>query len=112
MPRSEDEIIERLIDDTMRNKLHWYSKDDFSYCTVRTEKTGNIIETIFRLSEIEEPMDIMFTDYGEYLIVLDVYMRKNKKPKEIFCFRIKSFQLKLVELLTAVMHVKKELPEK
>jgi len=112
---NHEQILDKLIDDTMANKLHWYNNGDYLYCTMRVDKKGTIVDTIFRIGDRETVNEEdLFTSWnGEFLIVLDVYMRKNKQMnKEIFCFRIKDYQLKLTELLNAAMHVKKEKPKK
>jgi len=114
---SKYELIEKLIEDKISNKLNWYKKDYYFYCTIRKIQKTDIIDTIFKLIETVEDdvMDMMsYTEFSledEYSIKLDIYLRKNKK-KESFCVRIDDHQLKLLELLEAVMKVKKQLPVK
>lgn len=119
MKKSEEDIVDRLMEDTMNGRLNWYKDDEYIFCTVRTEKETDIVDMIFRIWE-ESYMD-EYTGYvgydiededDEYFIILDIYMRKNKKGKEIFIGRIKSYQLKLTELLNVVLKIKKPKPKK
>jgi hypothetical protein len=116
--KKEEDIVDKLMEDTMNGKLNWYKDDEYIFCTVRTEQGTEIIDTIFRLWE-ESYMD-EFSGYmgydiesedDDYFIILDIYMKKNKKGKEIFIGRIKSFQLKLTELLNVVIRIKKPKPQ-
>ena len=118
MKKSDEDIVDSLMEDTMKGKLIWYKDDEYIFCTISTEKGTEIIETIFRLWE-ESYMN-EFSNYmgyelededDEYLIILDIYMRKNKKGKEIFIGRIKNYQLKLTELLNVVIKIKKPKPK-
>jgi len=106
MEKTPSEIINLLINDTVNNKLHWYydKQRDYYYCRVRTDKKNNIIDTIFKLSEQSLPYSefgCYFEEYDDFVIYLDICISKNKK-KEIFCKRIQDYQLKLLELSSAV----------
>jgi hypothetical protein len=116
--KSEEDIVDRLMDDTIQGKLNWYKDEEYIYCSVRTEKGTDIVDTIFRIWE-ESYMN-EFTGYvgydiededDEYFIILDIYMKKNKKGKEIFIWRIKNYQLKLTELLNVVLRISKPKPK-
>jgi len=124
--KTDEQIINRLLDDTREGKLTWYfdEKLDYIYCRRCIVKDGisNIkgsdkIYIIFRLSDssIEEEQEpyYEFQDYfGTCTILsLDIYMSKNLK-KEIFCRRIIAHQLKLTELLGEINYVKKKRPKK
>lgn len=118
--KSDEEIIDLLMEDTKRGKLHWYEDDsdpDCNYIYTRMiNKYAKIpgkrdelrIDTIFKISdqliEEEEDQDIgyEFQDLFNNMISLDIYMSKNLK-KEVFCRRILTGQLKLSNLLEAIL---------
>lgn len=109
MNKTSEQIISLLIKDTIENKLHWYSDDDYYYCRILTQKKNTIVHTIFKISETPFVNDDF--GYDDYAINLDIYLSKNKK-KEIFCKRITGYQLRLIELMNAVVFVKKDKPKK
>jgi len=106
---ASEQIIELLIKDTIGNKLHWYYDYDYFYCKIMTQNKNTTVHTIFKLSETVFPNSEF--GYDDFVVNLDIYISKNKK-NEIFCKRISDYQLKLVELLNAVLHVKKDKPKK
>lgn len=104
------EIIDRLIDDTISSRLLWYDDGDYFRSTIRTEKHGLKLDTIFKLSDCmySDPANIYTTYEDDDIITVDIYIKKNAGGKEIFCIRIKDHQLKLLELLNVVMHFRKK----
>lgn len=125
--KTDEQIINRLLDDTREGKLTWYfdEKLEYIYCRRGIVKDGisNIkgserIDIIFRLSDssIEEEQEPYY-EFQDYfmdactILSLDIYMSKNLK-KEIFCRRIIAHQLKLTELLGEINYVKKKRPKK
>lgn len=126
--KSNEDLIEDLTHDTFERKLRWYGDDsmDYYYCRRRVIKNdiSNIkddkdkIDIIFKISESlvdeeEDDVPYQFQAYYESYpsISLEIYMSKNGK-KEIFCKRIMDHQLKLVELLSTVVHNSEKKPKK
>lgn len=118
--KSDEDIIDLLMEDTKRGWLHWYEDDsdpDCNYIYTRMiKKYPKIIgkrnelrvDTIFKISDqlIEEEQDedigFEFQDLFNNMISLDIYMSKNLK-KEVFCRRILTGQLKLSNLLEEIL---------
>lgn len=125
IPKKNEQILDLLIDDTKKGKLHWYADNpnDFIYTKmvkIFTDKRGDTrIDTIFKLSDsiYEEEYPEMgfvsyeFQDLFNSLTTLDIYIKKNNK-KEIFCKRISDHQMKLDELMRLVLVVMEKKPTK
>jgi hypothetical protein len=122
--KTDEQIINKLLDDTREGKLSWYSDMtlNYMYCRRRIVKdpSSNIkeedkIDIIFKLSDdiVEQEQDTFPYEFQDYfsdsytIISLDIYMSKNLK-REVFCRRVTNHQLKLTELMSEVIHVLKK----
>jgi hypothetical protein len=102
--KTDDEIIDRLIEDTREEKLKWFaSTDDLIYAKHRKIYGNTVVDVIFKLFDQFEEQYSEFAYYDfhdgfDTILVLDIYFSKNNK-KEIFCKRISAYQLKLSNLV-------------
>ena len=106
--KTDEQIVERLMNDSKDHKFHWHKDSDYIYTKLMKVHEDTKIDIIFKISDQLEQLEI----YSEYqnelqddfdsIITLDIYMRKNGK-KEIFCRRISALQLKLSNLLEIVL---------
>lgn len=105
--KTDEEIIERLMEDTRGNKLKWYATtDDLIYAKHRKIYGNTVVDVIFKIFDQFEEQYSEFAYYDfhdgfDTILVLDIYFSKNNK-KEIFCKRISAYQLKLSNLLAIV----------
>ncbi len=107
--KSDIDIIDLLMEDTKKGRLHWFGEDDMIYTNVVEKYGETAVDTIFKISDqlIEDEYEnemfgYEFQDMFSNVITLDIYMRKNNK-KEIFCRRISTGQLKLSNLLEIIL---------
>ena len=115
--RKKEEIVDKLIDDTINNKIHWYEdvENDYFYCRIRKVFNNDSIDVIFKLKEEPGYSDMYYTEFqfseydDVYYVELQISISKNMKP-EIKCNKFSMPQLKLIDLLSLVNRVAKKKP--
>lgn len=114
--KTDDEIVDRLTEESKKGLLNWYRDQDFIYTRRIIKKDDTRIDILFKISD-ELLEDEIYSEYAYYqdamgsMITLDIYMTKNHK-REIFIRRISMPQLKLSDLLEVVMPNVKNKPDK
>jgi len=56
-PKTDDEIVDSLIDDTMLNKINWDSDNNYIFCKIKINSDIDLIFRIYDLSHEEEDDD-------------------------------------------------------
>lgn len=109
--KSNIDIINRLMNDTKLDKLHWYYKDDdILYTKIILLEKGSRITLIFEITDVDSGYD----NYSEYdfhnsMIVLDIFLSKKNNKNRIFIKRISDYQIKLSDLTMEVIKKAKKL---
>jgi len=110
-PKTDDEIVDSLIDDTMLNKINWDSDNNYIFCKIKINSDIDLIFRIYDLSHEEEDDDDfdMYRLDGRYydnrydmcvrIINLSVSMKKKNISKETYIKNIKTSQMRLMYLL-------------
>jgi hypothetical protein len=117
--KSDEDIIDQLMVDTVDGKFEWLEKNDIIYTKLEKTYNDTKVELYFELSdtllEDEYAENVMFgyefQDMFSNMITLDIFMCKNNK-KKVFVKRISMHQLKLSDLLEKVMPLVANLPVK
>jgi hypothetical protein len=107
--KSNRDIVETLIIDTISDKINWGSNQSFIFTKI---KINEGVFLIFKITDtLEEEEDDEFTSryYTDYydqsmsrIINLNVFMKKNSNSKEIFLKKINVSQIELMDLLEVV----------
>jgi len=110
-PKTDDEIVDSLIDDTMSNKINWDSDNNYIFCKIKINSDIDLIFRIYDISHEEEDDDDfdMYRLDGRYydnrydmsvrIINLSVSMKKKNISKETYIKNIKTSQMRLMYLL-------------
>lgn len=117
--KSDEDIIDQLMEDTVDGRFEWYAKNDIIYTKLEKTYDGTKVELDFELSdtllEDEYAENAMFgyefQDMFSNMITLDIFMCKNNK-KKVFVKRISMHQLKLSDLLEKIMPLVKNREKK
>lgn len=112
--KKDAEIILLLVKDTKNGILDWYTEGDYYYSIYKIPGVKKSI--VFKITD--EVIEDEYTNkyafefpelFIENILVLEIYMRKDESLP-IFCKRLATNQLHIVELLNTVLKVLKNKP--
>ena len=104
-PLNDEDLIKKIISDTLNEKVDWVRDDDFDHIYMLVESNGVELKLIISDTDAIESFPIFgFDEFSSYyeqkILTLDIYMIK--KNREIFCKRITSHQLLLTDLVNII----------